>query len=158
MLPRINVGDFVPRGFEVEGRGTVVSTGRADSTLTEWSKRSFARSICAEHLRYILGTVVADPSFKAVERLEFIHLLSLPEWLDNPAAAVEAIDSQLAGYRTAITAAAQTGAPVDVVTPKAGAYPALLRASDVFVKYHAALLRMKLIAVPEPTLFETAGA
>lgn len=154
----VQVSDFIQRGFEVVERGGgAVSTGRADSQQTDDSKRSFARAQCAEHLRYIIGAAVTDGSFTAVGRLEAIRRLSNPEWLDNPTLALGEIDAVLAATQSAIDAYVRQGLPIHEIVPRAGEYPLFLRASDLFLKYNAALLRMKLIEPAAPTLFAEVG-
>lgn len=155
-MSQVHIHDFIPKGWEqVAADGAGVLTSRSDALLSDDSKRSYARAQCADHLRYIIGAAVTDGSFRAVDRLDLIHRLSSAAWLDSPAQALNALDVALASARTAIDAHVRSGVPIEQVTPRAGDYPLYVRAYDVFLKYHAALVRMKLVDLPEPSLFAT---
>lgn len=108
-------------------------------------KRAYARGKLAAHIQRVAWEAVMDEGPTSVETVEFVHRLTCPEWRENPVAALTEINTVTDRYDRWVDAQReQHGIPSDVLTPR-GIQHRWYRARELFGKYHAALLKMKLI-------------
>lgn len=113
--------------------------------FTKTDKRAYATLQLAEHIRRVVWDTVMDSGPRGIDAVEFVHRLTCPEWRENPVAALTEIGTVTDRYdRWVDEQQEKHGIPSDVLTPR-GIQFRWYRARELFGKYHAALLKMKLI-------------
>lgn len=115
-----------------------------DDRLDPDGKRRYATGRLTDYLRHLVWDFVTDSGPSCADALDAVHQLSRADWRDDPALAIADIDQLCAHWRIAAEQAERQGIPAEIIAPR-GVWLVYTKAAGLFQKYHAALVKMRLV-------------